>query len=42
MFYISELKKLYESVKADNSIEECDKQKIVELMNQLINILVQY
>lgn len=42
MFYISELKKLYESIKADNSIEECDKQKIVELVNQLINILVQY
>ena len=42
MFYVSEIKKLYESVKADSSIEECDKQKIVELVNQLINILVQY
>ena len=42
MFYISEIKKLYEAVKADNSIEERDKQKIVELVNQLINILVQY
>lgn len=42
MFYIETLKKLYASVKADNSIEECDKQKIVELVNQLINILVQY
>ena len=27
MFYISEIKKLYEAVKADNSIEESDKQK---------------
>ena len=42
MFYITTLKKLYASVKADSSIEECDKQKIVELVNQLINILVQY
>lgn len=42
MFYISEIKKLCEAVKADNSIEESDKQKIIELTNQLINILVQY
>ena len=42
MFYISEIKKLYEAVKADNSIEKSDKQKIIELTNQLINILVQY
>lgn len=42
MFYITTLKKLYEAVKADSSIEECDKLKIVELVNQLINILVQY
>ena len=42
MFYISEIQKLYQAVKADNTIEECDKQKIVELVNQLINILVQY
>ena len=42
MFYVSEIKRLYEAVKADNSIEENDKQKIVELVNQLINILVQY
>ena len=42
MFYITALKNLYASVKADSSIEECDKQKIVELVNQLINILVQY
>ena len=42
MFYITTLKKLYESVKADGSIEECDKQKVTELVNQLINILVQY
>lgn len=42
MFYITTLKKLYKSVKSDNSIEGCDKQKIVELVNQLINILVQY
>lgn len=42
MFYISEIQKLYQAVKADKTIEECDKQKIVELVNQLINILVQY
>ena len=42
MFYVSEIKKLYEAVKADNSIEEGDKQKVIELVNQLINILVQY
>ena len=42
MFYMSEIKKLYEAVKADSIIEENDKQKIVELVNQLINILVQY
>ena len=42
MFYVSEIKKLYDAVKVDSSIEECDKQKIVELVNQLINILVQY
>ena len=42
MFYVSEIKKLYEAVKADNSIEECDKQKIKEFVSQLINILVQY
>ena len=40
--FISTLKNLYASVKADNNIEETDKQKIVELVNQLINILVQY
>lgn len=42
MFYVSEIKRLYEAVKADNSIQDCDKEKIVELVNQLINILVQY
>lgn len=42
MFYVSEIKRLYNAIKADNGIEECDKQKIVELVNQLINILVQY
>ena len=42
MFYISEIKRLYEAVKVDNGIEECDRQKIKELINQLINILVQY
>ena len=42
MFYVSEIKKLYEAVKTDNSIEECDKQKIKELVSQLVNILVQY
>lgn len=42
MFYISEIRKLYEAVKADSSIEDCDKQKVIELVNQLINILVQY
>ena len=42
MFYITTLRNLYASIKADSSIQECDKQKIVELVNQLINILVQY
>ena len=42
MFYITTLKNLYASVKADNSIEENDKQKIKELVSQLVNILVQY
>lgn len=42
MFYISEIRKLYEAVKADSSIEDCDKQKVIELVNQLINIFVQY
>ena len=42
MFYISEIRKLYEAVKADSNIEECDKQKIAELVSQLVNILVQY
>ena len=42
MFYITALKKIYESVKADINIEEPDKKKVVELINQLINILVQY
>ena len=42
MFYVSEIKKLYEAVKVDRGIEESDKQKIKELVNQLLNILVQY
>ena len=42
MFYLTTLKKIYEFVKADKNIEESDKKKIVELINQLINILVQY
>ena len=42
MFYITTLKKLYESIKADNSIQDCDKEKVVELIRQLIEILVQY
>ena len=42
MFYIATLKKLYESIKADNSIQDCDKEKVVELIRQLIEILVQY
>jgi hypothetical protein len=42
MFYISTLKKLYESIKADNSIEADDKQKITELINKLVNILALY
>ena len=42
MFYISKLRELYEAVKADGGIEQEDKQKIKELVNQLINILVQY
>ena len=42
MFYVSEIKKLYEAVKADSSIEENDKQKIVELVNRLVSILAQY
>ena len=42
MFYISEIKRLYEDVKANNSIEECDKQKVTELIRQLIEILVKY
>ena len=28
MFYVSEIKKLYDAVKADKSIEECDKRKV--------------
>ena len=42
MFYVSAIKNLYEAVKADNSIEECDKQKVTELVRQLIEILVRY
>ena len=42
MFYVSEIKRLYEAVKADNSIQDCDKEKIVELVRELIEILVQY
>lgn len=42
MFYISEIKKLYEAIKADSSIQDCDKEKIVELVRELIEILVQY
>ena len=42
MFYISEIKKLYEAVKADNGIEEDDKQKVTELVRQLIEILIKY
>lgn len=42
MFYVSEIKKLCDAVKADSSIQDCDKQKIKELVNQLLNILVQY
>ena len=42
MFYISKLHELYEAVKADGGIEQEDKQKIVELVNQLVNILRQY
>ncbi len=42
MFYISEIKRMYEAVKADSGIEESDKQKVAELVKQLIDILVQY
>lgn len=42
MFYVSEIKRLYEAVKADSSIQDCDKEKIVELVRELIEILVQY
>ena len=42
MFYVSEIKKLYEAVKADSSIQDCDKKKIAELVKELIEILVQY
>lgn len=42
MFYVSEIKRLYEAVKADNSIQDCDKEKIVELVRELIEILIQY
>lgn len=42
MFYVSEIKRLYEAVKADSSIQDCDKEKIVKLVRELIEILVQY
>ena len=42
MFYVTEIKRLYEAVKADSNIEEDDKQKIVELVNQLVGILAMY
>lgn len=42
MFYISEIKRLYEDVKANNSIEGGDKQKVAELVRQLIEILIKY
>lgn len=42
MFYITTLKNLYASVKADSNIQECDKEKIMELVRGLIEILVQY
>jgi len=42
MFYLETIKKLYASIKADESIEAEDKQKITELVNQLVNILAMY
>lgn len=42
MFYITTLRNLYASIKADGSIQECDKRKITELVKQLVDILVQY
>lgn len=42
MFYVSEIKRLYEAVKADSSIQDCDREKIAKLVRELIDILVQY
>lgn len=42
MFYLETIKKLYASIKADESIEAEDKQKAMEFISQLVNILAVY
>ena len=42
MFYMEEIQKIYKAIKSDNNIEETDKQKVTELLNQLANILALY
>ena len=39
---MEKIQKIYKAVKSDDSIEETDKQKVTELLNQLANILALY
>ena len=42
MFYMEEIQKIYKAIKSDNNIEETDRQKVTELLNQIANILALY
>lgn len=39
MFYVATLKKIYDSVKADESISANDKKEILKHLTTLINLL---
>ena len=42
MFYISTLKKLYDAIKTDDSINENDKKELLKHITTVINILAMY
>jgi hypothetical protein len=42
MFYLETIKKLYESIKNNNEIDEQDKAKSKELLDKLANLLACY
>jgi 3-hydroxy-3-methylglutaryl CoA synthase len=42
MFYISTLKKLYDAIKNDESINENDKKELLKHITTVINIIAMY